>query len=56
MYKCINAGVYYIDRDGYLLDQGGFYLVNKLEQQVQLDQRQIALLRKSNILFWDNKL
>lgn len=43
--------MYYLDRDGYLLDQGGYYLVNKMDQQIQLDPKQISILRKNNILF-----
>lgn len=47
----INECVYYLDREGFLLDQGGYYLVNKMDQQIQLDQKQIAVLRKNNVLY-----
>ena len=43
--------MYYVDREGFLLDQNGYYLLNKMEQQIQLDHKHIALLKKNNVLF-----
>jgi hypothetical protein len=42
--------MYFIDIDGYLLDQDYYYLLNKNEEKIKLDETQIKMLRTSNII------
>lgn len=42
--------VYYLDRDGYLLDKSYNYLVDQNNSQIQLDNKHINLLRFYNLM------
>lgn len=50
MYIDGNLGVFYIDRDYYLLDSSFYYLVDKNGNNVRLEEKHINMLRNSNIL------
>jgi hypothetical protein len=42
--------LYYLDRDGYLLDKNSYYLMDSSNSQVQLDPKHINLLKFYNLL------
>lgn len=46
----ISEKMYYIDSEGFLLDQEYYYLLNKNDERIRLDEAQIKLLRTSNII------
>lgn len=45
-----NLETYYIDPEGYLLDKNKFYLLNHRNEQIRLSEKEIALLKKHNII------
>ncbi len=40
-----NVVVYYLDRDGYLLDKNGYYLLDANGEQIQLEQKHLNILK-----------
>lgn len=46
----MNVALYYLDRDGYLLDKNSYYLMDPTNNQVQLDAKHISLLKFYNLL------
>ena len=46
----ISETLYYLDRDGYLLDKNSYYLMDSSNSQVQLDPKHINLLKFYNLL------
>ena len=46
----INTVTYYIDKDGYLLDENSVYIINEENKPIQLQEKELRLLRKINIL------
>lgn len=45
-----NPETYYLDPEGYLLDKNKFYLLNHRNELIRLSEKEIALLKKHNIL------
>lgn len=48
----IREKVYFIDIDGFLLDQDYFYLLDKSDEKIRLDEKQIKMLNVQNLLSW----
>lgn len=46
----VDAALYYLDKDGYLLDKNSCYLMDSGNNQVQLDAKHINLLKFYNLL------
>jgi hypothetical protein len=44
------AVVYYLDRDGYLLDKNGYYLLDASGEQIQLEQKHMNILKFYSLL------
>ena len=50
----INDITYYIDHEGYLLDNDRYYLTNSVKnERVRLDAKHIDLLKERKMLIWD---
>lgn len=42
--------MYYLDPDGYLLDSNHYYLLDRNNKQVKMDQKQMALFAKHHLI------
>jgi hypothetical protein len=42
--------IYYLDREGYLLDKTGHYLLDQGAQQIQLEQKHLNILKFYSLL------
>ena len=40
---------YFIDSEGYLLDEDHFYLTNRHEERIKLDEAHLQLLKQSKL-------
>ncbi len=47
----LDVVMYYLDRDGYLLDKNSNYLVDHNNSQIQLDHKHLSILRLNGLLF-----
>lgn len=59
----LKVELYYVDKNGYLIDKDSHYLVDSKNKQIRLEEKHLSLLEEHNILqrwkaciWWVSKL